>query len=81
MMAVRGGQEVRQTAGVTGIDADLDAHAGSQRRQAGFAGIDAHAQWNALHDFDPVAARVLRRQELKFLRRGRADALDGAVPL
>ena len=34
----------------------------------------------ALDDLDPVAAGVLRRQQRKFLRRGRAHAFDDAVP-
>jgi hypothetical protein len=64
---------------VTGVD--LDAHADPQRRLAGIAGVDAHTHGDALDDFDPVAARVLRRQQLEFLCSGWADALDGTVPL
>jgi len=63
------------------VDIDFDAHPRSQRRHPGSAGVDTHAQWNALDNFDPVAAGVLRREQLKFLRPGRADAFDGAVPL
>ena len=79
-MAEQGGQEVRQATRMTGVDIDFDAHAGAQRRQALVAGIDAHAHRDALHDFHPVAAGVLRRQQRELLRRRRADALDGAVP-
>ena len=75
------GQEVREAARVTGINIDLDAHAGSQRRHTGAARVDARAQRNALHDLYPVAAGVLRRQQLELLRGRRADALDSAVPL
>ena len=53
---------------------------GAQRRPALVAGVDADAHRDALHDLDPVAAGVLRRQQLELLRRRRADALDGAVP-
>ena len=62
------------------VDADLDAHPRSQLRAAFVARINAHAHRDPLHDLDPVAAGVLRRQELKFLGSGRANALDGAVP-
>jgi len=65
---------------VPGVDVDLDTHPGAQRGPAFIAGVDAHAQRNALHDLDPVAAGVLRRQKLKLLRCCRADALDRAVP-
>ena len=67
---------------MTGVNIDLDAHPGAQRRQRHAAArVDAHAQWDALDDFDPIAARVLCRQQLEFLGAGRTDAFDGAMPL
>src|SRR5882724_4485588 len=65
---------------VPGIDIDLDAHPRAQRWPVLVAGVEANAHRDTLHDFHPVAARVLRRQEREFLRRGRADALNGPVP-
>jgi hypothetical protein len=70
--AVRNAEAAR----VAGIDVDLDAHPGAQRRQILVAGIEAHAHRHALHDLDPIAAGVLRRQQRELLRRGRADAFD-----
>jgi hypothetical protein len=57
------GEEVWQTAPVPGIDVNLDAHSGAQRRQALVAEVDAHADWNALYDLYPVATAILRGQE------------------
>src|SRR5579863_1484148 len=65
---------------VARVDADLHAHAGPQWRHVAVAGIDGYAQRNALHDLDPVAARVLSRQQRELLRGRRADARDGTVP-
>src|SRR5690348_4846928 len=56
-------------AGMAGVNTDLHAHPGAQRGQIAVAGIDGHAQRDALHDLHPVAARVLRRQQRELLRR------------
>ena len=58
-------QELRQAARVPGVDIDLDAHPGAQWRAALVACVDAHAHRDALDDLDPVAAGVLRRQQLR----------------
>jgi hypothetical protein len=71
---------MRQASRMAGVDVDLDAHSGAQGRQVLVAGVDAHAHRDALHDLDPVAAGVLRRQQREFLRRSRAYARDDAMP-
>jgi hypothetical protein len=73
-------QDLGQAAPMPGVDVDLDAHSGAQRRPALVAGVETNAQRDALHDLHPVAAGVLRGQQRELLRRRRADALDGAVP-
>src|SRR5262245_54447178 len=72
-------EELGHAARMAGVDAELDAHADTQRRLA-LGVVDAHAQGNALYDLDPVAAAVLGRQQRKARRRSRADALDRAGP-
>src|SRR5579871_287828 len=61
------------------VDLDRRAHAVAQRRVAGVPlQLDAHR--DALHDLDPVAGGILRRQQ-RELRAGRLrDALDAATP-
>ena len=51
-------------------------------RSGGLPGavVDADAHRNALHDLDPVAAGVLRRQQREARGGGRADAVDRAGP-
>ena len=72
-------QKVRKAALMTGIDAQLDAHADTQLRFSRRIG-DADPHRDPLHDLDPVAAGILRRQQGEFLRRRRAHALDDTVP-
>src|SRR5580700_2667464 len=74
------GQEVGEPARMLSVDGHLRAHAGTQRRHARIAGIDEYAYLHPLHDLDPVAARVLRRQKREFLRGRRTHALHGSVP-
>ena len=50
---------------MAGIDFDRGAHAGPQWRRLRFH-IDPTSHRDALHDFDPVTARVLRRKDGKF---------------
>ena len=66
------GDEVRQAARMAGVDVDHDAHAAAQRRLA-LGIVDRHAHRDALHDLDPVAGGVLRRQQREARRRGGAD--------
>src|ERR1700733_4287065 len=54
--------EFRQAARTARIDIHRNAHADAQRRLVG-ALVDANAHRNALDDLDPIAGRVLRRQE------------------
>src|SRR5690349_2097763 len=56
------GSEIRKATGAARIDIDDRAHADTKRRLACRV-IDADAHRNALHDLDPVARRVLRRQQ------------------
>src|SRR5262245_20704850 len=54
-------EQAADRAAVAGIDLDRRAHADAQRRIALAAGHgDAHG--DALHDLDPVAGGILRRQ-------------------
>src|SRR5262245_7439520 len=71
---------MRNSPGMAGVDADLDAHPRPERRPARIAVVDAYAHRYALNDLDPVAAGVLRREKRELLRRRRADALDRAMP-
>src|SRR5579864_511522 len=71
--------EARQPTGMSGRDAELHAHADTQRRLAGDV-VDADAERNALDDLDPVAAAVLRRQQREARSRRRADAVDRTGP-
>src|ERR1700686_4536340 len=73
-------QEARKAAFVTGIDAELDAHADAQLRPAGRVG-DADPHRDPLYDLDPVAAGIFRRQQREARGRCRADAVDRAGPL
>ena len=65
---------------MTGVDIDLDAHPGPQRRKVLVARVDTHAHRNTLDDFHPIAAGILRWQQRKLLRRRRADAFNRAAP-
>jgi hypothetical protein len=65
---------------VIGIDIDFDAHPGAQQGQVLLVRVDAHSQWDALHDFYPVTAGVLRGQERELLRCRWTDALNDTVP-
>ena len=70
--------EVRQAADVAGVDLDRGAHAGAQRRHV-LAGIELDADRHALHDLDPVAGGVLRRQQRELRAGAGADRGDGAL--
>src|SRR5882757_2330895 len=70
----------RQAAGMTGIDVDDDAHADPELRLPREIG-EVHDHRDALHDLDPVAGRVLRREHREAGARSRADAADHAFPL
>src|SRR6266702_5038939 len=72
-------EQLGQRAPVRGIDVDGDAHAGAQDRIVRLA-VDADAHRDALDYLDPIAARVLRRQDRELGAARRADALDGAGP-
>src|SRR5690242_13579296 len=67
-------QETGKAARVAGVDAHLDAHADPQRRLVR-RGIDFYAHGDALNDLDPIARRVLRRQQREARTRRRADAV------
>src|SRR5579862_2099560 len=73
------GQEIRQAARMAGVDVDADAHADPERRLALHV-FDADAHRNALDDLHPVAGGVLRRKQREARTRGRADAVDDALP-
>src|SRR5262249_38464662 len=72
-------EQLGERAPVTGVDVDGDAHAGAQDRVLRLA-VDADAHRDPLHDLDPIAARVLRRQDRELGAARRADALDRAAP-
>src|SRR6478752_8508992 len=73
-------EKVGEGAAVAGVDLDGRAHADSQRRRT-FGALYRGAQRDALHDLDPVASRVLRRQhgELRAGRRGERGDLPAAL--
>src|SRR5471030_418091 len=71
--------EIRETASMTGVDIDGDAHADAQRRFAVHV-LDAHAHRDALNDLHPIAGGVLRRQQREARSRSGADAVDDALP-
>src|SRR5579859_191397 len=56
---------------LAGVDLDVRAHAGAQDRTLLRVNLQAHR--NALHDLDPVAGRVLRRQHGEVRARRRTD--------
>src|SRR5450432_731966 len=71
--------EVRQAARATRIDIHRNAHSDTQRRLA-LGLVDVNSHRNALDDLDPIASRVLRRQQRETRARRRADAVDNALP-
>src|SRR6476660_8766698 len=54
------------------VDGDADAHAGAQSRGV-LVLVEGDAYGHALHDLDPVPARVLRRQDRELRAGARAD--------
>src|SRR6202040_388597 len=72
-------EQLGQRAAMAGIDLNRDAHAGAQLKLFRLR-IDTNPHRNALADLDPVAARVLRRQDRKFRACGGSDALHLAGP-
>src|SRR6202040_4262259 len=72
-------EQLGQRAAMAGIDLNRDAHAGPQLKLFRLR-IDADPHRNALADLDPVAARVLRRQDREFRTGSWSDARHGAGP-
>src|SRR6267154_1800605 len=70
--------QLAERALMTGIDRDLDAHAGAQREAVRDL-AEGKANRYALHDLDPVAGSILRRQqgEDRSARRGQCRYLAG----
>ncbi len=64
-----------QRAHAAGVDREIGAHAGAQVRGV-LVGGEAEAQRHALHDLDPVAAGVLRRQDRELRAGARRDRAD-----
>ena len=50
---------------MTGVDRDLDAHAGTQRETVRDL-AEGKADRYTLHDLDPVAGGILRRQQGEY---------------
>src|SRR5208283_4275763 len=75
--------EVREQAlhgaNAAGVDREIGAHAGAQVAHV-LVGAEAEAQGHPLDDLDPVAARVLRRQDRELRARARSDRTDRPVP-
>jgi hypothetical protein len=46
-----------------GVDGNLDAHPGTQRRETMSGRVDAYAHRDPLHDLDPITTSVLCRQQ------------------
>jgi hypothetical protein len=63
-----------------GVDLDRCAHARAQRRIVRPGG-EQDADRHALHDLDPIAGRVLRRQDGEFRSGAGADAGDRALEI
>src|ERR1700761_2234643 len=61
------------------VDARLDRQADAQRMRLELLGVERDAHRHALHDLDPVARRVLRRQQSKRAAAARAKAHDPAM--
>src|SRR5258708_19152073 len=57
--------QLTERALVAGIDRDLDAHAGAQRETVQCL-IEGKANGYTLHDLDPTASGILRRQPGKY---------------
>src|SRR3984893_5004060 len=77
--ALMASEYVGERAPVFGVDVDVHAHAGAQRRIVGLA-LDLPPHADALHDLHPIAARVLRRQQRELGAARGADALDRSRP-
>src|ERR1700730_2463313 len=64
-----------QRASMAVIDRDFDAHAGAQR-EAFRDFFEGKPHWDALHHLDPVAGRVLRRQQREYRTARRRQRRD-----
>ena len=73
------GQHAFQRAHAAGVDRYIGAHAGAQFANV-LIGFELNAQRHALHDLDPIAAGVLRRQDRKLRARARRNRADFAAP-
>src|SRR5580704_1263450 len=73
------GYETGKSAGVSGVDIHLHAHADAQRWLAGYI-VDADAHRNTLNDLDPVTAGIFRRKQREARGGCRADAVDRPNP-
>src|SRR6266478_3268095 len=73
------GYETGKSAGMSGVDIHLHAHADAQRWLAGCI-VDEDAHRNALDDLDPVTAGILRRQQREARGGCRTYAVDRSGP-
>src|SRR5271166_5996609 len=73
------GEQALHGANAAGVDREIGAHAGAQVARV-LVGAEAEAQGHPLDDLDPVAARVLRRQDRELRARARSDRTDRPVP-
>ena len=73
-------EQPRQPAAAAGVDLDGGAHARAQPAQV-LARLELDPQRHALHDLDPVAGGVLRREDGELRAGAGADGRDRAAPL
>src|SRR3569832_1562036 len=69
----------RRRAARVRVDRYAHGEAEAQLMIAEFAAVEREAYRHALHDLDPIASRVLRRQQREARARARADAAHPAV--
>src|ERR1700691_3043194 len=61
---------------VLSVDGGLDAQSGLPRHSGELIGLELQAYGHALHDLDPVAGCILRRQERELRPGARTQAGD-----
>src|SRR5215472_14114608 len=72
-------RQARAVVATLHVDLRLHRQADLQRVSGNLTRIERNAHWHALHDLDPVAGRILRRQQREGSARAGAESDHGPV--